>query len=88
MGGVNTFEEQELAIREMFRVARTSARIIIVDEGLNSKLRNTRKGEEVVETKYTLQLSTSKMILRSIMIIYVLNGGSSLISGLLSSHTI
>ncbi len=33
VGGINTFEEKELAIREMFRAARRSAKIVIVDEG-------------------------------------------------------
>ena len=35
VGGINTFDMQELAIREMFRVARMGAKIVIVDEGLD-----------------------------------------------------
>ena len=43
VGGINTFEEKELAIREMFGVARMEVKIIIVDEGLDPKLHNTKR---------------------------------------------
>ena len=49
VGGINTFEEKELAIREMFRVARTGAKIVIVDEGLDPKLRNTKRGQKLLK---------------------------------------
>ncbi len=44
VGGINTFEEKELAIKEMFRVAKSGAKIVVVDEGLNPKMRNTLRG--------------------------------------------
>lgn len=44
MGGINTFEEQELAIREMLRVARPDAKIVIVDEGLDPSSEIQRGG--------------------------------------------
>jgi len=49
VGGINTFEEKELAIREMFRVARMGAKIVIVDEGLDPKLRNTKRGQKLLK---------------------------------------
>lgn len=49
VGGINTFEEKELAIREMFRAARTGAKIVIVDEGLDPELRNTKKGQKLLK---------------------------------------
>jgi len=49
VGGINTFEMQELAIREMFRVARMGAKIVIVDEGLDPKLRNTKRGQKLLK---------------------------------------
>ncbi len=49
VGGINTFEEKELAIREMFRAARTGAKIVIVDEGLDPKLRNTKRGRKLLK---------------------------------------
>jgi len=48
VGGINTFEEKELAIKEMVRVAKTGARIIVIDEGLDPKLRNTRRGKKLI----------------------------------------
>ncbi|PUA32735.1 MAG: hypothetical protein B7O98_04595 [Zestosphaera tikiterensis] len=44
VGSINTFEEQELAIREMLRVARPDAKIVIVDEGLDSSSEIQRGG--------------------------------------------
>ena len=49
VGGINTFEEKELAIEEMFRVAKLGAKIVIVDEGLDPKLRNTKKGQKLLK---------------------------------------
>jgi len=49
VGGINTFEMQELAIREMFRVARMGAKIVIVDEGLDPKLHNTKRGQKLLK---------------------------------------
>ena len=48
VGGINTFEDKELAIREMVRVAKTGARIIVIDEGLDPKLRNTKRGKKLI----------------------------------------
>jgi len=48
VGGINTFEEKELAVKEMFRVARLGAKIVIVDEGLDPKLRNTKRGQKLL----------------------------------------
>lgn len=45
--GINTFEDKELAIREMFRVAKSDASIVVVDEGLDPKLRNTKRGKKL-----------------------------------------
>jgi len=44
VGGINTFEEKELAIKEIFRVAKSGAKIVVVDEGLDPKMRNTLRG--------------------------------------------
>ncbi len=49
VGGINTFKMQVLAIREMFRVARMGAKIVIIDEGLDPKLRNTKRGQKLLK---------------------------------------
>jgi len=50
VGGINTFEEKELAIKEMFRVAKTGAKIVVVDEGLDPSLRDTRLGRRLLKS--------------------------------------
>jgi len=50
VGGINTFEEKELAIKEMFRVASPGAKIVVIDEGLDPKLRNTKRGQKLLQS--------------------------------------
>jgi len=50
VGGINTFEEKEMAVKEMFRVAKLGAKIVIVDEGLDPKLRNTWRGRRLLRS--------------------------------------
>ena len=44
VGGINTFEEKGLAIKEMFRVVKHNAKVVIVDEGLDPRLRRSILG--------------------------------------------
>ena len=50
VGGINTFEEKARALSEMFRVARPGARIVVVDEGLEPRMRKSLAGRFLLRT--------------------------------------
>ncbi len=49
VGGINTFSDIHGALEEMLRVVRTSGTIIVIDEGLSPKIRNSEKGKEIIK---------------------------------------
>lgn len=49
VGGINTFGEKRRALLEMVRVAKSNAKIIIVDEGLASKKQKTFFGKFLIK---------------------------------------
>ena len=49
-GGINTFSNIPQALSEMLRIARSGGTIIVVDEGLSPKKRETKEGKEIMET--------------------------------------
>ena len=48
-GGINTFADKKLAIEEMCRVAKQSAKIVISDEGLAPGKEKTRSGQKIIK---------------------------------------
>ncbi len=48
-GGINTFSDITKAMEEMLRVTRKGGIVIIIDEGLSPKLRNTDRGKAIIE---------------------------------------
>ncbi len=50
VGGINTFEEKARALSEMMRVARPGAKIVVVDEGLEPKMRRSPVGRFLLRT--------------------------------------
>ncbi|MEM2319572.1 MAG: methyltransferase domain-containing protein [Candidatus Bathyarchaeia archaeon] len=50
MGGINTFGEKKKAVDEMLRVAKTGAKIAIVDEGLKPGKEKTLFGKFMLKT--------------------------------------
>ena len=49
IGGINTFGDIARSLREIARVAKEGARIVICDEGLSPELRNTLMGKELIK---------------------------------------
>ena len=49
IGGINTFGDIARSLREMARVAKEGAKIVICDEGLSPELRNTPIGQELIK---------------------------------------
>lgn len=49
-GGINTFSNIHGALVEMLRVARSGGVVIVIDEGLSPKMRDTQKGKEILKT--------------------------------------
>ncbi|OYT52472.1 hypothetical protein B6U66_01850 [Candidatus Bathyarchaeota archaeon ex4484_135] len=50
VGGINTFEEKARALSEMMRVAKPGAKIVVVDEGLEPKMRKSLVGRFLIRT--------------------------------------
>jgi len=49
-GGINTFSDIHGALSEMLRIVRASGVVIVVDEGLSPRMKNTEKGKEIIKT--------------------------------------
>jgi len=49
-GGINTFSDIHGALDEMLRVVRTDGVVIVIDEGLSPRMRDTEKGKEIIKT--------------------------------------
>ncbi len=48
-GGINTFSDISGALREMLRIARSRGTIIVIDEGLSPRKRETKEGKAIME---------------------------------------
>jgi ubiquinone/menaquinone biosynthesis C-methylase UbiE len=48
-GGINTFSDIHGAMKEMLRIVKSSGVVIIVDEGLSPKMRETEKGKAIIK---------------------------------------
>jgi ubiquinone/menaquinone biosynthesis C-methylase UbiE/uncharacterized protein YbaR (Trm112 family) len=49
-GGINTFSDIHGALNEMLRIVRTGGTVIVVDEGLSPRMRDSEKGKEIIQT--------------------------------------
>jgi ubiquinone/menaquinone biosynthesis C-methylase UbiE len=49
-GGINTFSDIPLGIREMQRIAKPGGFVIIIDEGMSPQVKNTPRGEAIIKT--------------------------------------
>ncbi len=50
VGGINTFSDIHGALEEMLRVVRTGGLVIVIDEGLSPKMRDSERGKEIIKT--------------------------------------
>jgi ubiquinone/menaquinone biosynthesis C-methylase UbiE/uncharacterized protein YbaR (Trm112 family) len=48
-GGINTFSDIHGALNEMLRIARAGGMVIVVDEGLSPRARESEKGNEIIK---------------------------------------
>ncbi|MFW9960679.1 MAG: class I SAM-dependent methyltransferase [Candidatus Thorarchaeota archaeon] len=48
-GGINTFSDIHGALNEMLRIVRSDGMVIVVDEGLSPRMRNSEKGKEIIK---------------------------------------
>ncbi|RDE13114.1 MAG: hypothetical protein C4K48_09110 [Candidatus Thorarchaeota archaeon] len=48
-GGINTFSDIHGALKEMLRIARSEGMVLVIDEGLSPRMRNTEKGKEIIK---------------------------------------
>ena len=48
-GGINTFSDISRSLEEMLRIVRKDGFVIVIDEGLSPKLRETEKGKEIIK---------------------------------------
>jgi ubiquinone/menaquinone biosynthesis C-methylase UbiE len=49
-GGINTFSDIHGALKEMLRIVRADGVVIVVDEGLSPRMKNSDKGKEIIKT--------------------------------------
>ncbi|MHA1943014.1 MAG: class I SAM-dependent methyltransferase [Candidatus Thorarchaeota archaeon] len=49
-GGINTFSDIPVSLNEMLRIAKSGGIIIVVDEGLSPKKRETEEGKAIMKT--------------------------------------
>jgi ubiquinone/menaquinone biosynthesis C-methylase UbiE/uncharacterized protein YbaR (Trm112 family) len=49
-GGINTFSDIHGALSEMLRIVRASGVVIVVDEGLSPRMKNSERGKEIIKT--------------------------------------
>jgi ubiquinone/menaquinone biosynthesis C-methylase UbiE len=48
-GGINTFSDIHGALREMLRLAKSGGTVMVVDEGLSPRMRETEKGKAIIK---------------------------------------
>ncbi len=48
-GGINTFSDISGAMEEMLRIVKKNGFVIVIDEGISPKLRETEKGEAIIK---------------------------------------
>ncbi|MDH4213676.1 MAG: class I SAM-dependent methyltransferase [Candidatus Thorarchaeota archaeon] len=48
-GGVNTFSDIHGALSEMLRIVRAGGEVIVIDEGLSPRMRDSDKGKEIIK---------------------------------------
>ncbi len=48
-GGINTFSDIHGALKEMLRLARSGGMVIVVDEGLSPRMRETEMGKQIMK---------------------------------------
>jgi len=48
-GGINTFSDISGSLEEMLRIVRKDGFVIVIDEGLSPKLRETEKGKDIIK---------------------------------------
>jgi len=76
-GGINTFSDIHGALKEMLRIVKSSGAVIVVDEGLSPKKRETDEGRAIIkannlfEAKPPLQFLPEKA--QNVEISYVMN---------------
>jgi len=63
VGGVNTFGDRAKALKEMVRVAKSNARIVIVDEGLSPHNQKTFLGNFLIRTNALYKCEPPTMLL-------------------------
>lgn len=76
-GGINTFSDIHGALREMLRLVKSTGVVIVVDEGLSPRMRETEMGKQIIkanslfEAKPPLQFIPVKA--QNIEVTYVMN---------------
>jgi ubiquinone/menaquinone biosynthesis C-methylase UbiE len=48
-GGINTFSDIHGALKEMLRIVKSGGTVIVIDEGLSPKMRETEKGKAIIK---------------------------------------
>jgi ubiquinone/menaquinone biosynthesis C-methylase UbiE len=76
-GGINTFSDIHGALKEMLRLVKSGGSVIVVDEGLSPKMRETEMGKQIIKSnslfaaKPPLQFIPKKA--QNVEISYVMN---------------
>jgi len=76
-GGINTFSDIHGALKEMLRLVKSDGVVIVVDEGLSPRMRETEMGKQIIkanslfEAKPPLQFLPKKA--QNVEVIYVMN---------------
>jgi ubiquinone/menaquinone biosynthesis C-methylase UbiE/uncharacterized protein YbaR (Trm112 family) len=77
-GGINTFSDIHGALNEMLRIARAGGTVIVVDEGLSPKMRDSEKGKEIIEANSLFAARPPLEFLpdkaRNVEVSYIMNG--------------